>query len=279
MNRRFAVAAGGTAVGAALLLSGCAGDGSRQVSTGAMKLSAAEAVLQSSQKTGQADSFKADLTVTDARSGAHVQATGRFRLRPELTFSAQLQKAEGAGPAGAGGQAIYTGGVLYAKVPQLARFTADGKPWVKVDVAQAGRRAGVDVAGLVEQVQRVDPAEQTKMFTASKDVRRVGEETVDGVRTVHYTGTVTVREALDRLDPDARQRVSRWFPQGASDEKIAFDLWADADQLPRKIVSKGASGDTGSVTVRYSDYGKSFSVNPPPADQVGELPLTGLFGN
>ncbi|GLZ12342.1 hypothetical protein Acsp04_25770 [Actinomadura sp. NBRC 104425] len=130
MKRRFAVAAGGTAVSAALLLSGCAGDGSEDVSTGAMRLSAAEAVLQSSQKTGQADTFKADLTVTDARNGAHVQATGRFRLRPELAFSAQLQKADGAGLTGAGGQAIYTGGVLYAKVPQLARLAADGKPWV-----------------------------------------------------------------------------------------------------------------------------------------------------
>ncbi|GAA4076746.1 LppX_LprAFG lipoprotein [Actinomadura miaoliensis] len=280
MNRRFAVAAGGTAVGAALLLSGCAGDGSGNVSTGAMKLSAAEAVLQSSQKTGQADSFKADLTVTDARNGAHVQATGRFRLRPELVFSAQLQKVGGGrGLDGVGGQAIYTGDVLYAKLPQLARFAANGKPWVKVDVAQVGRQTGFDVAGLVEQVQKVNPAEQTKMFTASKDVRRVGEETVDGVRTVHYTGTVTVQEALNRLDPEVRQRVSRWFPQGASGEKISFDLWTDGDQLPRKIVSKGTGGDTGSVTVRYSDYGKSFSVNPPPADQVGDLSLNGLFGN
>ncbi|GLZ12341.1 hypothetical protein Acsp04_25760 [Actinomadura sp. NBRC 104425] len=148
-----------------------------------------------------------------------------------------------------------------------------------MDLAKVGRQTGIDVAGLVEQVQKVNPAEQTKMFTASKDVRRVGEETVDGVRTVHYTGTVTVKEALDRLDPDARQRVSRWFPQGASDEKITFDLWADGDQLPRKIVSKGTGGDTGSLTVRYSDYGTSFSVNPPPADQVGELSLNGLFGN
>src|SRR5690242_4118213 len=60
MNRRLVVAAGGTAVGAALLLSGCNGDGSG--SNANMKLSANEALLKSSQKTAQSDTFKADLT-------------------------------------------------------------------------------------------------------------------------------------------------------------------------------------------------------------------------
>ncbi|GLW65966.1 putative lipoprotein [Actinomadura rubrobrunea] len=280
MRGRFAAAAGGAAVGAALLLSGCSGDGSQSVSTGAMKLSAAEAVLQSSQKTAKAQSFKADLTVTDAQEGVQVEATGRFRLQPELTFSAQLKKVSHRGQSleNMGGQAIYTGDVLYARLPEAARSVVGGKPWVKVDVAQVGRRTGFDLSGLVDQVRKVDPAEQTKMFTGSKDVRRVGEETVDGVRTVHYTGTVTARDALNRLDPQVRQRVSEWFRGDAPDEKISFDLWVDKDQLPRKIVTKGIDGGTGSVTVRYSDYGTSFRVNPPPADQVGDLPLNGILG-
>jgi hypothetical protein len=171
--------------------------------------------------------------------------------------------------------------VLYAKVPQLARFVAGGKPWVKVDVNQAGRQAGFDAKGLVEQLRKVNPAEQTKMLTASKDARRVGEETVDGVKTTHYTGTVTVQDALSRLDGQARERVRQHFPQDATKEKIAFDLWTGQDQLPRKLVTKDAASGgkrAGTLTVLYSDYGKSFSVNPPPADQVGELSLGSLLG-
>jgi LppX_LprAFG lipoprotein len=282
MKRRFVLAAGGVAMGTALVLTGCSGSGT-EGSTGAMQLTAADALLKSSQKTGQADSFKADLTVSDTGDGGgSVSATGQFRLRPELTFSARLNEVSRGGQAmpGITGQAIYTGDVLYAKVPQLARFVAGGKPWVKVDVNQAGRQAGFDVKGLVDQVEKVNPAEQTKMLTGSKDVRRVGQENVDGVQTTHYSGTVTVQDALNRLDAQTREKVRRWFPQGTPNEKIAFDLWTDKDQLPRKLVTKGdaSQGQTGSLTVRYSDYGKSFSVNPPPADQVGELSLGAFLG-
>ena len=281
MNRRIAVAAGGAAVGAALLLSGCNGDGS--ANTDNMKLSAGEALLKTSQKTGQADTFKADLTVTGAGGeNGTMHADGRFQLRPQLKFSAKLDevKRDGQAVPGAKGQALFTDNVLYAKVPRLAQSVSDGKPWLKIDVNEAGRRTGFDVGSMVEQVQQVDPAKQTKMFTGSKDARRVGTEKVDGVETTHYTGTVTVQEALNRLDPQARQKLNGWLPKDHANGKINFDLWTDGENLPRKLVSKASDGkgQSGTVTVRYSDYGKSFSVNPPPADQVGRLDLGSLLG-
>ncbi|WP_233525864.1 LppX_LprAFG lipoprotein [Actinomadura spongiicola] len=282
MNRRLMVAAGGTAVGAALLLSGCGGDGT--TSTENMKLSADQALLKASEKTGQADTFKADLTVTG--TGDHVgkvRADGRFQLRPSLKFSAKLDEFSAGGQSvpGVQGQALFADNVLYAKVPRLAQFVSGGKPWLKIDVNQMAQRTGFDVKGLIQQVQQVDPAEQTKMFTGSKDARRVGTETIDGVKTVHYTGTVTVQDALNRLDPQAREKVRTWLPKDDRvNSKISFDLWTDGENLPRKIVSKGTGqqGQTGTVTVLYSDYGKSFKVNPPPSDQVGQLSMGGLLG-
>ncbi|WP_243716162.1 LppX_LprAFG lipoprotein [Actinomadura darangshiensis] len=281
MNRRLVVAAGGTAVGAALLLSGCNGDGSGD--SGNMKLSANQALLKASEKTGKTDTFKADLTVTGTGDGGgKVHADGQFRLRPSLQFSAKLDEFSKNGQTvpGAKGQAIFKDNTLYAKVPQLARFVSGGKQWVKIDVNQVAQRTGFDVQSLVGQVQKVDPAEQTKMFTGSKDARRVGTETVDGVKTTHYTGTVTVDDALKQLDAQARQKVEKWLPKDRANGKINFDLWTDGDNLPRKLVSKatGSQGENGTVTVLYSDYGKSFGVNPPPSDQVGELTLGNLLG-
>ncbi|WP_231329341.1 hypothetical protein [Actinomadura graeca] len=281
MNRRIVVAAGGAAVGAALLLSGCNGDGSGTGANGNMKLSANEALLKSSQKTGQADTFKADLTVTGT-GGDKIHANGQFRLRPVLKFSAKLDEFSHGGQSipGLKGQAVYTDNVLYAKVPQLAQFVSGGKPWVKIDANQAAKGTGLDVQDLVKQVQNVDPAGQTKMFTGSKDARRVGTETIDGVKTTHYTGTVTVQDALNRLDAQAREKVRGWLPKDDANAKINFDLWTDGDNLPRKLVSKGTGpqGESGSVTVLYSDYGKSFGVNPPPSDQVGQLSLGSFLG-
>lgn len=281
MNRRLVVAAGGTAVGAALLLSGCNGDGSEN--TGNMKLSANQALLKASEKTGKTDTFKADLTVTGTGDGGgKVHADGQFRLRPSLQFSAKLDEFSKNGQTvpGAKGQAIFKDNVLYAKVPQLAQFVSNGKPWVKIDVNQVAQRTGFDVQSLVSQVQKVDPAEQTKMFTGSKDARRVGTETIDGVKTTHYAGTVTVDDALKQLDAQAREKVQKWLPKDRANGKINFDLWTDGDNLPRKLVSKatGAQGENGTVTVLYSDYGKSFGVNPPPSDQVGQLSLGGFLG-
>ncbi|MFC4053016.1 hypothetical protein ACFOY4_25310 [Actinomadura syzygii] len=281
MNRRLVVAAGGAAVGTALLLSGCNGDGT--ANTENMKLSAADALAKTSQKAGRADSFKADLTVTGTgQNKGEVHADGRFQLRPTLKFSAKLDQFSSNGQTvpGAKGQALLTDNVLYAKVPQLARFVSDGKPWVKVDLNQMAQRTGFDLKSVVDQIQQVDPAEQTKMFTGSKDARRVGTETIDGVKTTHYSGTVTVQDALNRLDADARQKVEKWLPKDRANGKINFDLWTDGDNLPRKLVSKASDkqGDSGTVTVLYSDYGTSFKVNPPPADQVGQLSLDGILG-
>lgn len=278
MKRRYAVAAGGTAVGAALLLSGCTGDGGGL--EGAAKMSATEALTKTSQKTGQADTFKADLTVSDGSN--RLRANGQFQLRPSLSFSAQLTEVTRGGSAvpGAQGQAIFKDDVLYAKVPPaLAQAVSANKPWLRFDVNKVAQTTGFDVKSMISQIEKIDPAEQTKMFTASKDVRRVGTESLDGVQTTHYTGTVTVKEAVQKLDPQAQEKARRWFKGGEGNEKINFDLWTDAQNLPRKLVSKGGQqGHQGTVEVRYSDYGKAFSVNPPPADQVGELSLEQFFG-
>ncbi|TDC63206.1 hypothetical protein E1200_23095 [Actinomadura sp. GC306] len=276
------VAAGGTAVSAALVLTGCGGGGTG--STENMRLTASQALVKASEKTGEADTFKADLTVTGTGEGGsgEIRANGQFQLRPTLRFSAKLDEFNRGGKSvpGAQGQALFTGDALYAKVPQLAQFVSGGKPWVKIDVNQASQHTGFDIRGLIGEVQKVDPAEQTKMFTGSKDVRRVGTENIDGVETTHYAGTVTVQDALNRLDADSREKVRKWLPAEDAQHKIAFDLWTDGENLPRKLVSKmnGDQGEGGTVTVLYSDYGESFTVNPPPADQVGELSLAGLLG-
>ncbi|WP_240487135.1 LppX_LprAFG lipoprotein [Actinomadura flavalba] len=278
MRRRWMMTAGGTTLGAALVLSGCNAEVENAAGGNAVKMSATEALVKTSQQTRKADAFKAALTVTDAGDGGTLKGTGQFRLRPNLEFTAQLDEYSRGGQAmtGVTGRALFTGDTLYAKVPQLARFVAGGKPWLEVNVNEISQRTGFDVQSLLQQVRTIDPAEQTKMFTASKDVRRVGTETVDGVKTTRYAGTVTVQEALKQLDPEARQNARRHLP---NDGKVAFDLWTGGDNLPRKLVAKstGTEGGNGTVEVRYSDYGKPFTVNRPPSDQVGKLSLDGLF--
>lgn len=276
MRRRIALrATAAAAVGSTLAISltGCLGE-SGDGTNGAIKLTAADALVKSSQKVGESDTFKAELTVADSgNGGTKVNASGQFKLKPTLSFSATLKDFSRGGSSlpGAGSQAILVGNTLYAKVPQLAQLLGGGKPWVKVDLNQVGKRTGFDLSQLSNTVQRINPAEQSKMITGSKDARRVGEESVDGVKTTHYTGSVTVADALNKLDPAAREKVRQWHPNAS--DKLSFDIWVDGKSLPRKIVSKGA-GDAGSnstITVLYKDYGKSVTVHAPPSDQVGDI--------
>ncbi|HEV7936373.1 MAG TPA: LppX_LprAFG lipoprotein [Actinomadura sp.] len=281
MSRRIAA---GTAAGTALVLSlsGCMGDSGGADTGGGIKLTAAESVAKSSQQTGRTDSFKADLTVDGTSGGSATKAhiTGRFRIRPTLAFTADLDQASHGGRSlpGGGAQAVFADNVLYVRAQQLSQLTG-GKPWMRLDPKKAGEGAGLNVNDLVGQVQKVNPAEQTKMFTASKDVRTVGQETIDGVKTTHYAGTVTVADALKRLDGTARDRVAKFYEPGP-DQKIDFDLWTDGDQLPRKLVSKVSApkGGAATITILYRDFGKTVNVTAPPADQVQDFDLGGLQG-
>jgi hypothetical protein len=267
--RTAAVAAVGTTL--ALSLTGCLGE-SGEGTNNTVNLSAAAALAAASEKTSKADTFKAELAVSDSSAeDFRVRASGQFKLRPELAFSVKLNQISAGGqtlPIN-GAQAIVVGDTGYGKVPGIAqRFLGGDKPWVKVNLREASQQFGFGLNQLVTAVQRINPAEQTKMMTSSKDARRVGEETVDGVRTTHYKGSITVREAIKQLDPATRERVRDLHAN--LDEKVNFDIWVDGDQLPRKLQT---TGGTATITVTYHDYGKSVTVNAPPADQVGELRL------
>lgn len=278
MSRRFAA---GAAVGLAfaLCLTGCRGEPQEPADRGGVKLTAAQALAETSRKTGQADSFSADLTVNgSSREGAgRIHTTGRFRIRPSLAFTINIDQISLAGRPlpGAGGQGIFVDNVFYVKAPQML----NGGSWLKVDLDKVQRGDGPNLDAVLGQVQKVNPAEQAKMFTASKDVREVGEETIDGVKTTHYAGSVSLQEALKQFDGASREKLRRVYPQ-STDDKISFDLWIDSARLPRKLVSKvqGANGETALVTVIYRDYGKPVTVTAPPADEVQDFDLPRFSG-
>ena len=273
MSRRFAA---GTAVGATLVLSltGCLGDSGGGSAGGGVQLSAAQGLEKASQKTGQVDTYKADFTMNiGTQQGAmNMHALGQFRLKPSLAFTMNVDKMSMGGqsmPIGAI-QVVYLDKVVYMKSAQLSQAT-NGKPWIKMDIGREAQQSGFNLDALMNQSQQINPAEQTKMLTASKDVKEVGEETINGIKTTHYTGSMTVAEAMAKLDAKTRQQLEKVYQQVGAN-KIFFDLWADDEQLPRKLTTKISipQGNT-SNTIIYQDYGKPVNVSAPPADQVGDF--------
>jgi hypothetical protein len=85
--------------------------------------------------------------------------------------------------------------------------------WVKISFAQLQRSTGINVGQLTQQARSNNPLVQTQMLAAAKDVRAVGTQTIDGVRTTHYAGSYPVSadpgQCPAGLSWRCRTRVSR----------------------------------------------------------------------
>ena len=119
--------------------------------------------------------------------------------------------------------------------------------------ASAGTGLNID-----EMLKQADPAAQTKFFTGSKDVHRVGTQSINGdedhaLPWLRHAGGRRRRASTGK----ARQSF-REFYKKAGAKNVTFDLWVGSDNLPRKLVTKAnATKGTLGATMIYSGYNKS----------------------
>ncbi|MFB4313630.1 hypothetical protein [Actinomadura sp. 21ATH] len=273
----------GTAVttSLALALTGCFGETKERAGEAreAIKQTAAQVLGKAAQKSGQINSFTMGMSIAGTAEGQTTQMNARIqmRLRPDVAMGMNFDSMN------VGGQTIpayemrLIGDAMYMKMPGLEE-AAGGKPWGRVALSELSQEAtgGVNMQQAMEQARRQSPAEQTKMFTASKNAREVGMETVEGVRTRHYTGTVSVEEALAQLDAESQQAMRQSYQQLGVSE-IPFDVWVGDDDLPRKISVKLAAGaNEMTTTATYGNYNAPVDVVAPPTAETGDLNLPGL---
>jgi hypothetical protein len=165
---------------------------------------------------------------------------------------------------------IMVDGAVYMNMPLLTQISG-GKPWMKFS-EQDLRKGGADFQQFAREGDLLDLRMVTKTMTAAKDTTKVGTETVNGVRTTHYTGSFSQRDALAGLGPAEREQANEFF--GTESGKITFDLWVDGRQLPRKLDMTSAAHGTRvmEMTMAFSGFGQPVHITAPPADQVGPLP-------
>ncbi|MFI6521970.1 LppX_LprAFG lipoprotein [Spirillospora sp. NPDC050679] len=281
MIRRFAA---GTAVaaGLTLTLTGCLGDAKEGAGEAgkSIRLSAAQMLGQTADKAGKADSYKADVVVDSqlTQGAMKMEMSVATRTRPDVAMKMDVKSMSVAGRTMPGYEARIVGDYMYMKMPALASRNG-GKPWAKISLSAVSQASGgLNLRQMLDQSKQQSPAEQTRMLTASKDVREVGTENIGGVQTKHYTGTVSPQEALAKLDPQNRAAMEKTYAQ-LGNAPIAFDLWVGDDSLPRKMVNK-VQTQMGAVntTMVFSDYGKPVDVTPPPAAETGTPNIPGLGG-
>ena len=197
------------------------------------------------------------------------------RRRGRLAF-------QSAGALGGGEiEQIFEGDVIYMRTPEAAKQFGAKKPWLKVDIRQAGRALGID-PGQIGQLGGNDPRQMLDQIrSVGGDVTEEGKEKVRGVDTTRYRAEVDIRRYPDRLPPEQREQARVAVEQLV--EKTGADtypmtLWIGEDDLVRRVKieydfdmpgqeEKGAF----SMTMEFFDFGKPVGVEPPPAKEVQDL--------
>jgi len=226
-------------------------------------------VARAATKTQDAGSAKFVVSIQQAgraAAGASGQLSGAidFRTtRATMTFSASAGRMSG--------QMILDGTIWYVKTPALTGLgLGAGKQWVEIDLASSGRNGQQFLAIL----RLFDPARLFALLGTAGTFTAVGHETVGGVDTTHYSGSVDV----------AKFAAAIGAPRGESDHApatFAADAWVDGQGYLRRLVFAFpalAGSPAATATVDFSDFGTAVDATPPPADQVVDLSSLGHAG-
>jgi hypothetical protein len=154
-------------------------------------------------------------------------------------------------------------GDTYLKLPAAQRSAMGGKSWLKLS---GGKNSPFNA--LNSQVQNLDPAQQVKTLLASGKAVAVGQETVNGVPTVHYRVITSVDTALAQVDPKQRSVVKGVYDE-AGIKEITTEIWIDAQYRPHR--AHVVAGSLSDVTVDYKDYNKPVHVVAPAASDTADM--------
>ncbi|MEU6094047.1 hypothetical protein [Streptomyces sp. NPDC047079] len=155
----------------------------------------------------------------------------------------------------------------YAKVGDTFARRLNGRHWIRYGYGDLATLPGGSGAYLTDQLRTTAPLQPVRLLRACGDVRRVGEETVRGRRTTHYSGTVTPAALTGEDAAGLRKQLEQ---AGVATETV--DIWVDDRGLLVKKAEQGELvGGRMSATAYYRDYGVQVSAARPPAADTADF--------
>ncbi|MFF1558999.1 LppX_LprAFG lipoprotein [Streptomyces sp. NPDC058279] len=270
------------AVAAAVLLAGgaTACEGGKKDGAAAPKSAASPSAPPSAPKPAQGEPAafleqvkKGSEQITSLRytmsgnvAGQSVAGDVAMRLKPEVAMSMKMASPEEDG-----------GTVDLRLIGNVMYMGSEGK-FLKLDLKSASPDAAaqLDALGKVGQTGE-NPGDQANQLSAAKDLKSLGEETIDGQKTTHLTGTVGLEQmkaAAAAGSPEAKDRqdktVKQLQDQGV--RSMVIDMWIDATNHTKQVRTQAqtAKGPM-DVTIKFTDYNQPVEVTAPPADQVVDM--------
>ncbi|MFF8776868.1 LppX_LprAFG lipoprotein [Streptomyces sp. NPDC015140] len=261
----------GASVAALLLAAGAVGcSGGTDESP---KMTPAAAVAKAAKNTEEIDSIRYRMTGRTPEEG-RVKAEAQMRIKPTLAMSMKMTALDQG--AGASAEIRLVDKAMYIGGGAEAAKEMDGKSWMKFDLSALGAGEELDQLGSASQADK-NPATESTFLTGAKDVEKVGTETVDGVETTHYKGTVTVAElektlaGEDKATREKRQKSLEQYEKLGVD-KLNMDLWIDGDDRTKQFRMRGQA-DKGplDMTFTFLGFNEPVKVAAPPAKDTMDL--------
>lgn len=252
---------------AAVALAGCSvGGHPAQASSHALKQ-----IKLAADTSAHVNSLTATIGVrsTGTTAGA-LTGTIQMQLKPSTLIEARFNVAAGTAHA-IHLDEILTSQAIYFKDPAFAK-TKIAKPWVKVKISELSSKAGLTIGSLLQNLEGSNPLDQTRLFTASRDVRVAGHGTIDGVPVTEYAGTYSPKAAYDGLSAHMRTLLGPML-RSIGTHPVSFHVWIDQHHLIKKADdTQTVRGQTVTTTFTVTSVNQPVTVKLPKAGDTGPLP-------
>lgn len=261
----------GAGLAALLLAAGAVGCGKEDSQS--PEMTPAAAVAKAAKNSEEINSLHYRLTGKTPEEG-RIKAEAEMQMKPTLAMSMKMtaldQGAEGTAEIRLVDKAMYIGGG-----PEAAK-EMDGKSWIKFDLSGTGVDEQMNQMGSASQADK-NPATESTFLTGAKDVEKVGTETVEGVKTTHYKGTVTLADLEKTIGDEGeatrekRQKSLEQYEKMGVD-KLTMDMWVDGDDQTKQFRMR-ADADKGPLDMTFTFLGvnEPVKVTAPPAAEVADL--------
>ena len=258
---------------AALLLAGGAVGCQKGDSAGSPAMTPAAAVAKAAKNSEAITSLRYRMAGKVPGEG-RITGEAAMSMKPpamSMKMTAQDQAATGPVEIRLVGKAMYIGGNA-----SLAK-EMDGKSWIKFDMSALGADKELNSSQLGAGQADQNPAADSTFLTGSKDVKKVGTETVDGVKTTHYKGTVTVddiKAALKDESKTVREQREKGLEQYEKMglDSFTMDMWIDGENHTKQFRMRG-DADKGplDLTITFLGINEPVKVTAPPAKDTADL--------
>lgn len=230
--------------------------------TGAAGTPAAQqALLAAATDAQQVNTAVTTLHVKVAGSQASTETgTIQYQRKPSLLMGEDMHIVAQGGTTDI--KMILTGTDVYFSEPGLSAT------WTKLSRSALKGPAAASFGKLIQGMQSNDFANQQQMLAAAKNVHEAGTQTIDGVQTTEYDGSIRASDAINALSPSVRDILGPQL-KTLGDSIISFREWIDGQHHVRQVIeNETVKGNNVTTTMNITGINQPVQVTLPSASQV-----------